>query len=122
LRQLHAGLHAHERARHGAKHFDATGTPVRVQLTVNVVGIITNTATGERFRDHGAHLVEIDLTSGTVTQSGLVFIYHRHPAGLVFLDAGRIIFDADGNVVFKAGPDDFLQGGLDLGVLCDVLG
>lgn len=109
-----------------ATHFDASGTPVRVQLTVNVVGTFTNTATGERFRDHGAHLVQIDATSGALTQSGLVFIYHRHPGGLVFLDAGRIILDAEGNVVFKAGPDDFVQTGFDedalADALCDVLG
>jgi hypothetical protein len=50
----------------------------------------------------------------------LTFIYHRKGEGLVVLDAGRRIFDADGNLVFSAGPDDFEQSGID--GICEALG
>lgn len=100
--------------------FDDLGNPVRVFDQFVITGQFTNSKTGETFRDHAAGHGELDLTTGVLSVAQLTFIYHRKGEGLVFLDAGRRIFDADGNLVFSAGPDDFEQSGFD--GICDALG
>jgi hypothetical protein len=37
-------------------------------------------------------------------------------AGNIFADVGRVVFDADGNIIFEAGPHQFLHG--DVASLC----
>jgi hypothetical protein len=101
-------------------HFDDAGNPVRVRDTFVVEGRFTNSVTGETFRDHAAGLFEIDLTTGVTSVAGLQFNYHSTGEGLLFLDAGRRIQDADGNLLFVAGPTDFEGGGID--AICAALG
>jgi hypothetical protein len=101
-------------------YFDEAGEVVRVVDNFVVSGVFTNSETGEMFRDHAAGHGELDLTTGVLSVAQLTFIYHRKGDGLVFLDAGRRIFDADGNLVFSAGPDDFEQSGID--GICEALG
>lgn len=100
-------------------YFDEEGNPTRVLDTFEVTGLFTNSKTGETFRDHAAGHVEIDLSTGVVSVAQLGFLYHSAGEGLLFLDAGRAIFDADGNLVFSAGPADF-EGGFD--AICAALG
>jgi len=100
--------------------FDDLGNPVRVFDQFVITGQFTNSKTGETFRDHSAGHGELDLTTGVLSVAQLTFIYHRKGEGLVFLDAGRRIFDADGNLVFSAGPDAFEQSGFD--GICEALG
>jgi len=101
-------------------YFDEAGEPVRVIDTFQITGRFTNSKTGETFRDHAAGHVELDLTTGVTSVSQLGFIYHRRGEGLVFLDAGRLVFDGDGNLVFEAGPHDFEESGFD--GICEALG
>lgn len=102
-------------------YFDEEGNPTRVLDTFTVSGRFTNSKTGETFRDHAAGRVELDLSTGVVSIAQLGFIYHSAGEGLLFLDAGRRIFDADGNEVFSAGPSDFTdEGGFD--GICAALG
>jgi len=91
-------------------YFDEEGNATRVLDTFQVTGRFTNSETGETFRDHAAGRVEIDLSTGVLSVTQLGFIYHSAGEGLLFLDAGRRIFDADGNLVFSAGPSDFVEG------------
>ena len=44
---------------------------------------------------------------------GLRNAYHVPGAGVVLLDAGRLIFDANGDVVFEAGQHELLNGSVD---------
>ena len=89
--------------------FDNEGNPVRAQTTINFVGVITNPETGESVEDASHHTVIEDLEEGTVTQVGLVFSATVPGVGVVFHDVGRVVFDAEGNVDFEAGPHDVLN-------------
>ena len=99
--------------------FDEEGNVTRVLDTFAVTGQFTNSKTGETFRDHAAGRVDLDVSTGVLSITQLGFIYHRKGEGLLFLDAGRRVFDADGNLVFSAGPSDF-EGGFD--GICAALG
>lgn len=89
--------------------FDKAGDPVRVQITVNYVGVVTNPETGQSVRDVSHQTIIDDLVEGTITQVGLVFSATVPGVGVVFHDVGRVVFDAAGNVIFEAGPHDVLN-------------
>jgi hypothetical protein len=89
--------------------FDADGTPVRAQIHVNFAGVVTNPVTGASVEDNGHQMLIQDLVTGTETQVGLVFSSTVPGVGVVFHDVGRVVFDADGNVIFEAGPHDVLH-------------
>ena len=89
--------------------FDAAGTPVRAQIAVNHVGVVTNPETGERVADPSHQTIIVDLVEGTVAQVGLVFSATVPGVGVVFHDVGRVVFDAAGNLTFEAGPHDVLH-------------
>ena len=89
--------------------FDKEGNPVRVQIKVNYVGVVTNPETGESVKNPGHYTIIDDLVEGTVTQVGLVFSTTVPGVGVVFHDVGRVVFDTDGNPIFEAGPHDVLN-------------
>lgn len=89
--------------------FDKEGNPVRAQTTINFVGVVTNPVTGQSVEDASHQTIIEDLEEGTVTQVGLVFSATVPGVGVVFHDVGRVVFDADGNVIFEAGPHDVLN-------------
>ena len=93
--------------------FDEAGTPVRAQIKVDVVGVVTNPETGESVENPAHTTVFVDLVEGTETQVGLVFSATVPGEGVVFHDVGRVVFDAAGNVIFEAGPHDVLAAGGD---------
>jgi hypothetical protein len=89
--------------------FDQEGNPVRAQITVNHDGVITNPETGVSVADPAHQTIIVDLVDGTVTQVGLVFSATLPGGGDVFHDVGRVVFDAEDNVIFEAGPHDLLN-------------
>jgi hypothetical protein len=94
-------------------YFDAAGSPVRFVVEGLIVGRFTNSATGETFRDFGVFRLTFDPASGALeTVSGLTVRYQVRGRGLEFLEAGRKIFDASGNLVFTTGPKDLETLGL----------
>jgi hypothetical protein len=46
----------------------------------------------------------IDLIEGTDTEVGLLFRVFLPGGGTVIADVGRLVFDAEGNLTFEAGP------------------
>jgi hypothetical protein len=98
--------------------FDASGNPIRVQVHENFVGVITNSASGNTYRDPGHWTVVEDVVNGTVTFHGEFFAIVAPGVGIVIQDTGRITFDADGNIIFQAGPHEALTGTADF---CSVL-
>ena len=98
--------------------FDASGNPIRVQVHANFDGVITNSASGNTYRDPGHFTVVEDVVNGTVTFHGEFFAIVAPGVGIVIQDTGRITFDADGNVIFQAGPHEVLTGTADF---CSVL-
>lgn len=91
--------------------FDQAGNPVRVQVHVHYDGTLTNSETGLTLRDPSRLTITVDLQDGSVTETGLFYGITVPGEGIAVLDAGRIVFDADGNVLFVGGPHQFLEGG-----------
>jgi hypothetical protein len=89
--------------------FDSDGTPVRLQIKVDHVGLITNPETGQSVEDPAHTTVFVDLIAGTEAQVGLVFKATVPGVGVIFHDVGRIVVDAAGNLIFEAGPHDVLN-------------
>ena len=86
--------------------FDEAGNPVRLQGKVDAVMVVTNPATGESVRSPAHTTFFEDLVDGTVAQVGLVISATVPGVGVVFHDVGRIVSDAEGNLIFEAGPHD----------------
>ena len=89
---------------------DASGTPTRVQITAHFDGVITNSASGNTYRDPGHFEIVSDVVNNTVTFHGAFFALVAPGAGIVVQDTGTITFDADGNITFLAGPHQFITG------------
>ncbi len=87
--------------------FDEAGTPVRAQIKVDFVGVVTNPETGESVENPSHQTIIVDLVEGTEAQVGLIFKATVPGEGVVFHDVGRVFFDAAGNVKV-AGPHDVL--------------
>lgn len=84
--------------------FDNDGTPTRVRFHLPFQGTLTNEATGESVRAQQVLNDVLDLESGTETFAGLRFRVVFPGIGAVLLDAGKLVFDETGAVVFEAGP------------------
>ena len=89
--------------------FDGAGTPVRAQITVNQSGVVTNPETGQSVENPIHQTIIIDLVEGTVAQVGLVFKATVPGVGVVFHDVGRVVVDAEDDLIFEAGPHDVLN-------------
>jgi len=89
--------------------FDRAGNPVREMIKVDATGEVTNPVTGQSAENPAHTTIFVDLVAGTETQVGLVFKTTVPGVGVVFHDAGRVVFDADGNLTFEAGPHDLLH-------------
>lgn len=87
---------------------DSAGNVTAVTVKVNYFGVLTNSKTGETFRDHVSFTEHHDLIEGTVSITGSTFHFVESGEGVVFSEGGnRIIVEEDGSVSFDAGPNDF---------------
>lgn len=91
--------------------FDKTGTPIKVEFHFNYVGTLKNLSSGRTFRDPGHYKVVLDLRNGTQSAIGMIFAITVPGEGVVVLDAGKVVFDSDFNIIFEAGPHQFLHDG-----------
>ena len=98
--------------------FDASGNPVRVDFHQNFDGVITNSASGNTYRDPGHVTIVFDVVDGSVTFRGEFFAIVAPGVGIVIQDTGTLTFDADGNIIFQAGPHEFFTGTADF---CSIL-
>ena len=101
--------------------FDQDGAPTRTQVTVNFTAELINLTTGETFRDTVVGLDTFGLVTGQEIFVGPGLKILVPGEGVVLLHNGRKIFDADGELIFNAGPDDIFELGL-FGGLCAALG
>ena len=64
--------------------------------------------------DNGVTLYEKDHVVRQLATDGYreigLWEHVRGPNGIVVIDAGQLVFDADGNVVFEPGQHDFFNG------------
>jgi hypothetical protein len=101
-------------------YFDSDGEPVKVATKANFFGEITNSESGNTYRDHSVFTETLDLVAGTTTVSGPSYHYIVKGQGSVYAEVGhKISVTETGEVIFQAGQDDFTQQDLD--GLCDVL-
>lgn len=90
---------------------DNDGNPLRVQAHVAYNGTLTNSVTGLILRDPSRLTLTENLQEGTTTQAGLAFAITVPGEGIAMLDVGRLVLNAEGNVIFEAGPHQFLGEG-----------
>jgi hypothetical protein len=92
------------------------GEPTRILTHETWSG--TGSANGKRVIEHAAQNDFIDLVSGASANAGQIHDVALS-GGLAVHDVGRLVFDADGNVTFEAGPHQGLHG--DVAGLCAAL-
>lgn len=96
---------------------DQAGNPTRVLVEENVNGTFSGNG---QVVGQAVHTVTIfDLAQGTETELGLVTRIFSFNGGTIQAEIGRLIFDANGNVIFEAGPHPALHG--DFTALCAAL-
>jgi hypothetical protein len=105
----------------GTTYFDSTGNPIRIVLHVEHHSNDTNSVTGLTLHEHGHFTDTIDLLAGTDTITGNQEIINRPGTGVVVQDVGKIVYDADGNIVFFAGGRKHSQALLGDQVICKAL-
>ena len=90
--------------------FDRAGNPVRSSDQGQPKTARSPTRRPARaWRIPSHQTITEDLVEGTVTQVGLVFKATVPGVGVVFHDVGRVVVDAEDNVIFEAGPHDVLN-------------
>jgi hypothetical protein len=97
--------------------YDAAGNLIRLQIHGIDEG--TFSANGITLRQIERGQIFIDLIEGTDTEVGLVLRVFLPDGGTVIADVGRLVFDAEGNLIFEAGPHPALHG--DFAALCAAL-
>jgi hypothetical protein len=104
--------------------FDQDGTLLKQIETVTRGGVtltLTNPANGKIATTQSQAFQAIiifnpDGSVKTITRNGPAFNFVLPGAGNIFADVGRVVFDANGNIIFEAGPHEFLHG--DVASLC----
>jgi hypothetical protein len=97
--------------------YDDEGNLVRAQVQTLTNG--TAIANGITLLEHGRENNFYNAVEGTQMDASLEFRVWLPGVGVVIMDRGRLLFDADGNVVFEAGPHPALEG--DFSALCAAL-
>lgn len=98
--------------------FDKAGDPAKVATRANFFGTITNSATGETFRDHASFTETENIPKGTTTVNGVSYHYIVSGHGEVYAEIGhKISVTATGEVTFQGGQAD-LASDPDLASLC----
>jgi hypothetical protein len=86
-------------------YFDNTGNPITAVINVEVTRTLTNLKTGFTLQAPGHFMVTTDLQTNTSTEVGVVFHITIPSQGIVDLAAGKVVIDAQGNVIFQANPN-----------------
>jgi hypothetical protein len=100
---------------------DSGGNPTRVVIHWEHHSNDVNSVTGLTLHEHGNSTETIDLLAGTDTIAGNEEIMNRPGSGVVVQDVGKVVYDADGNLVFFAGGRQHSEVLLGDEVLCGAL-
>ena len=102
--------------------YDDAGNRVRRITHFTFSGTYTNSVTGEVFTDTPDPQTYIrDYVNGTTTGHGLVFRITVPGQGIVLLDAGTVIFNADGTVTAYGRHDGGYSFDANLAALCQLM-
>jgi hypothetical protein len=100
-------------------YFDRAGDPDSSKVHFQFQSFYYNSETGEGFAETETGTDVFDIETGELTSHGLSYRVTVPGGGAVLLQAGRIVYDEAGNVVFEAGPHQVLSG--DTEKLCKAL-
>ena len=99
--------------------FDKSGNAIRDLAVVNLDGFSKyyNSTDPDRFVEGGPHEVQVqrfDFAENTYTFMGPGWRINLPGQGVIFLTTGRLVVDwGTKEVLFQAGPQDWLEGNLD---------
>lgn len=91
--------------------FDNEGDPVRIRLHLKSTDRFYNSETEkEFFGESNGVVMFLDLENDQWRFAGLQYHLNIPGVGVVLIDAGTVIFDPDGNIVFEAGKHQVEDG------------
>jgi hypothetical protein len=85
------------------------GDLVRVRDRVRVRETDTNSVTGKTIAVRANYSVVENRVKGTLAFNGVVYISTSPGEGVVIQDTGKVVFDAEGDLVKVAGPHEVLE-------------
>ncbi len=94
--------------------YDKDGNAIRIHLHWTINDVLTRLDTGEEIRDNGGYSQFFDIVEGTEAWVGGVWHFTVPGEGPVLLDAGKVVYDSDGVVIFEAGPHEVYKGWVSL--------
>jgi hypothetical protein len=100
------GLTEGEFTEQATTFFNGAGDPIRLHFHIPYRSNITNLTTGKTLKDNANYTVTIDLITGVLAVNGVVYNVKDAETGIRIKDIGRLVFDAEGNIVFEAGRHD----------------
>jgi hypothetical protein len=100
-------------------YFDSAGNLDYSRVHFAFHDFFYNSESGEGFAETNTGTTVSDASGAELTSSGLSYHVTVPGEGVVLLQAGRLEFDAAGEVVFVAGPHQVLSG--DTEMLCEAL-
>jgi hypothetical protein len=89
--------------------FDRGGNPIRIDYKYDVLGIITNSSSGNTYRDV-SHFSDTITVAEHPTFTGVVHHIIVPGTGLVVAEVGKLTFDGNGHVIFEAGQHMLADG------------
>ena len=91
--------------------FDPAGEPERFQAIIRVENTLTNLDNAKFLIEREAYKESFDLPNPEgFTRVGLSWRFKLPHGGTVAFDAGKIVFDANGDIIYQAGPHPFDSG------------
>jgi hypothetical protein len=101
------------------KFFDQDGDLIRVSFHSRIEDTYTNSVTGRSISGSGQFNGQVVLEEPFERQAGIQYHVVVPGAGVVLIDAGRLVFDALGDLVFQGGRHQVWDG--DVAALCAAL-
>jgi hypothetical protein len=112
---IHVSEYVQERV---TRFFDQQGNTVRVNDHLTSQGTWTNRASGESLIERETWNVPFDPATETLRVLGLNWHFKLPSGRTVVIDAGKLVFDADG-LIFEAGNHQMVDS--DMAALCPLL-
>ena len=100
--------------------FDQNGDATRMRVRFVYFGTLTHSGTGMVLRDQSTLNITTDVSTNTTKIVGVGFHYSIPGEGLIFVEAGKLVFGPDGSILFQAGQHDE-QAAPNFGLLCEAL-
>jgi hypothetical protein len=102
--------------------YDRNGELVRIRYHFTYVDRFYNSETGKEYTATTANTIDFeDLQSGQLDAMGLEYQLTIPGVGLVVLDAGKLIYDAEENLIFESGQHQILGSNPDTEKFCEAL-